>query len=100
MVSPLQAIIGSILQLSGSNCQRFYFYKISTYYDHLCFYVGKNIFSFLPLTINLTADHKNNLPRFQPITNILFSRQLMYRTSHIPCKEMNSKMLLQTSRKL
>ena len=70
MVSPLQAIIGStgIVELSGSNCQIFHFYKISTSYDHLSFYVSKNIFSFLPSTIILTADHKNNLPRFQTIT--------------------------------
>ena len=58
MVSQLQAIIGSILELPGSNRQRFHFYKISTSYDHLCFCVSKKIFSFLPLTIILTArDH-------------------------------------------
>ena len=73
-----------VLELSGSNCQRFHFYKISTSYDHLCFYVSKNIFSSLPLTIILTADHKSYLPRFQPITTLCSH-------VHIPCKEMNSK---------
>ena len=89
MVSPLQAIIESILELSGSNCQRFNFYKISTSHDH-----SKNIFF---LSIILTAQEQ--LAAVPPNHNILFSRQLMYHTSHILCKE-NSKMVLQTSRKL